>query len=168
MKGRILFKERQSFVGTWMWYLVIGICLLSLGATTFSFLIGRGTEAVIGLIIVTLVTGTITSLLYRSKLEVQIDSNNVYYRFVPFVNSEHSISKEDVKEIYVRNYKPIWEYGGWGYRVRPGKGKALIVSGKEGLQIIFQNGKKLLLGTQKSESLKYAVQKLKENWSSNG
>jgi len=103
-------------------------------------------------------------LFHFMKLQVEIDAGFIRYRFFPFVNSLRSISAEEVKKIYVRQYKPIWEYGGWGYRVRPGSGKAMNVKGNWGLQIEFSNGKKLLLGTQKPNELETALNELKVNW----
>jgi hypothetical protein len=49
----------------------------------------------------------------------------------------------------------IIEYGGWGIRKTfSGKGTAYNVKGKNGLQLVFKNGDRLLIGTQKAEELK--------------
>ena len=59
----------------------------------------------------------------------------------------------------VRRYSPILEYGGWGYR--PGRKKlALNVSGNQGLEIKFRNGRKLMIGTQKREDLERVIRRL--------
>jgi hypothetical protein len=61
---------------------------------------------------------------------------------------------------YVRKYNAIAEYGGWGWRLGLfGKGTAYNISGNEGLQLEFINGKKLLIGTQKLEALSGIVEK---------
>lgn len=151
-----------------MWYLVVGISLLSVGGTAVSLVFGRNSEAVIGLIIAALVTGAVIALFYRSKLIISIDSQRLYYKFAPFVSSEKTISQEDVKELRIREYKPILEYGGWGYRISIKNGKALNVSGNMGLQIVFKNGKRLLIGTQKPDLLRQAIRRLEENWKDNG
>lgn len=168
MKGKLLFKEEQSFVGTWMWYLVIGISLLSVGGTAVGFIFTSDSEGVIGLVIAALATGGIVVLFYTSKLHVSIDQEHLYYRYPPFVNSEKTISKDDIKEIYVRKYSPISEYGGWGYRFRFRSGRAMNITGDLGLQLVLKNDKKLLIGTQKPEAMKDAVRRLKENWGLDG
>ena len=56
------------------------------------------------------------------------------------------------------------EYGGWGYRISPRNGKAFNIKGSWGLQLVLSNGDKLLLGTQKPEELKKAIEQLKESW----
>ncbi|WP_425392635.1 hypothetical protein [Ekhidna sp.] len=169
MKGKIQFKEEQSFIGTWMFYLVIGITTLSfIGASITIWLNETKEEGIIGLIIAGVVCGGVVVLFIYSKLYVTIDDRAIYYRYPPFVNSEHKLTQTDIKEVYVREYNPIWEYGGWGYRIRPGKGRALNVSGNQGLQLELSNGKKILLGTQKPEAMKQAVRRLKENWGLDG
>lgn len=168
MKGKIIFKEEQSFVGTWMWYLVIGISLISVGGTALAVFYKQDTEGIVGLIIAATVTGGLILLFAFSKLYISIDQENLYYRYPPFVNREKTVSKNDVKEIYVREYKPIMEYGGWGYRFRFRSGKALNVAGNTGLQLITKNDKRILLGTQKPEEMERAVKRLKENWGIDG
>ncbi len=168
MKGKIIFKEEQSFVGTWMWYLVIGIAIVSVGGTIIGLVHTTDTEGIIGLVIAALVTGGIIILFFTSRLYISIDHNRLYYRYPPFVNTEKVITRDDVKEIYVRQYKPIWEYGGWGYRFRMRSGRALNVAGNTGLQLVTKNDKRILLGTQKPEEMERAVRRLKENWGIDG
>ncbi|WP_370089869.1 hypothetical protein [Ekhidna sp.] len=168
MKGKLIFKEEQSFVGTWMWYLVIGISLVSVGGTALAVFYRQDTEGIVGLIIAAIVTGGLVMLFIFSKLHISIDQENLYYRYPPFVNKEKKITKDDVKEIYIRQYSPIMEYGGWGYRISIRNGKALNVVGNTGLQLVTKNDKRILLGTQKSDELERAVRRLKENWGIDG
>lgn len=168
MKGKLLFKEEQTFVGTWMWYLIIGISVVSVGGAAIGLVFKHDSEGYVGLIIAAIVTIGLVLLFYTSKLSVSIDQHNLYYRFPPFVNSEKLLSQGDIKELYVRKYKPIMEYGGWGYRFRFRSGRAINVAGDVGLQLVLKNGKKLLIGTQKPEAMKEAVRRLKENWGLNG
>lgn len=168
MKGKIIFKEEQSFVGTWMWYLVIGISLFSVGGTILSLLQNPDNEGVIGLVIAAVVTGGIILLFSTSKLYISIDQEAIYYRYPPFVNNEKKITKADVDEIYVRKYRPIREYGGYGYRFRFRSGRAMNVAGNMGLQLNLKNNKRILIGTQKPEAMEQAVRRLKENWGIDG
>lgn len=169
MKGKLLFEEEQSFVNTWIFYLVIGLSVFAISGVGVSiWKDGFSSEKIAGLIIVFVVCLVIIIILGFSKLYLTIDSTTIYYRYPPFVNSEKRLTKDDVIELYVRQYKPIWEYGGWGYRVRPGKGRAMNVSGNKGLQFILKNNKQLLIGTQKPQELEWAIKRLKDNWGNNG
>lgn len=148
---------------------MLGIAIVSLiGTMVRVWNSERSSEAVVGLTITIIVSLGIITFFSLSKLMTTVDDKAIYYRFPPFVNSEKSLTKDDISEVYVRKYKPLTEYGGWGYRVRPGKGRALNVSGNMGLQIIRKNGKALLIGTQKPKELEKAIDRLKENWKLNG
>ena len=62
---------------------------------------------------------------------------------------------------YVRQYSPLLEYGGWGMRFGIfGKGNAWNISGDKGLQLVFTNQKKLLIGTNQPEKLAAILEKI--------
>ena len=62
----------------------------------------------------------------------------------------------------VEQYKPIREYGGWGYRFSlKGRGLALNTGGNKGLRIIMKDGFELLLSTQKENELRTVINDLK-------
>lgn len=166
MKGKIIFEEVQSFVGTRIWYIVIGISLLiivvrTIATTMLSISLDDG---LVGVTLSVIAMGGIVAFLATSRLYVIIDEHAIYYRFPPFIISEKQINKSDIQEMQVRKYKPIREYGGYGYRFRYRTGRAMNVSGNMGLQLRLKNGKKLLIGTQKPDSMQTVVRRLKENW----
>ena len=170
MKGKIIFKEEQSFIGTWIWYIVIGILVITIGIRLFALTQAKNdtTDVLVGLIIAAIVLGGVIVLLIVSRLSVVIDENRIYYRFPPFVSKEKYFGKDDIKEMNVRKYKPILEYGGYGYRYRFRSGRAMNIAGNMGLQLVLKNGKKVLIGTQKPDSMQSAVRRLKDNWEMNG
>lgn len=168
MKGKLIFEETQTFRGTWTWYLIIGVALIAIGGAIMSFFFTHEIEGYVSTIIATLITIAVLALLSVSKLTVCIDEHALYYKYPPFARNEKKIRKEDVEEMYVRKYRAIWEYGGYGYRFRFRSGRALNVSGNMGLQLVLKNGKRVLIGTQKSDLMETAVKKLWENWKANG
>ena len=94
-----------------------------------------------------------TLMFFVLRLETVVDEQGIHYRFFPFHITTRLKTWDEIEKAYVRVYKPITEYGGWGYRFAFGDGIALNVSGNVGLQILYKNGKKLLLGTKKREEL---------------
>ena len=165
MKAKILFKEEQRFLNTWLFYAVLGCsALATLGMAIPVWVRKETVESLAILAVPLLVVLAVILFFIKSKLCTKIDSNTIYYRFPPFIHYEKKLHKQDIIELYVRKYKPIWEYGGWGYRIRLGKGKALNVAGDQGLQIVLSNGKGFLIGTQEPEKLRRAIKKLQENW----
>jgi hypothetical protein len=58
----------------------------------------------------------------------------------------------------IRKYRPVLEYGGWGYRIFGNK-RAFNISGDMGLQLEFTDKSKLLIGTSQPEALAEALKK---------
>ena len=170
---KILFKEEQRFDQLW---LKIPLYILAIGNIAL-FVYGIIRQLVQGqpwgnnpmsdtaLLIVSFITIAIWAgvflLFEKSKLITNIYEKEIRLRFPPFFSKEKVFSIEIIKKMEVRKYNPILEFGGWG--VRHGlKGKAYNVKGNIGLQLYFKNGKKLLIGTQKQEQVKWAIRKMEE------
>ena len=93
-------------------------------------------------------------LFFIMKLETRITDTGISVRFYPLQLKFRHYNWEDIELAYIRNYSPLAEYGGWGIRYSlSGQGKALNVSGRTGLQLVFKDGRKLLIGTSKPEDL---------------
>ena len=71
-----------------------------------------------------------------------------------------------IEKYEVRKYNAFREYGGYGIKGRKpgrrfrGKGYAYNISGNTGLQLYLKDGKKVLIGTQRGEAIKYAMDKM--------
>ncbi|MHC4266088.1 MAG: DUF6141 family protein [Planctomycetota bacterium] len=97
------------------------------------------------------------------KLETEVRSDGLYVRFFPLHLHYKNLSFDDISEYFSRTYKPVLEYGGWGIRWGFGKsGKVYNVKGNRGLQLVFTNGKRLLIGSQKPEKLVEAINSIKQ------
>jgi len=97
------------------------------------------------------------------KVFIIIDKEGIHYRFPIFIRHEKFIPKEQIVSYDVRKYRPLSEYGGWGYRTRfiyINRGVAYNIMGNIGLQLYLTDGKKLLIGTQRPEAMKRAMKKL--------
>lgn len=98
------------------------------------------------------------------RLETIINENGISVRFFFFHLKWKNYSWEEIEKCYVRTYKPIAEYGGWGIKGKIfSDSRAFNVLGNMGLQIEFKNKKKLLIGTQKGEELEKLL-KAKGHW----
>ena len=53
-------------------------------------------------------------------------------------------------------YEPIAEYGGWGIKGLPGN-SALNARGNRGVRLTLQNGRRLLIGSQRPERLEEVI-----------
>lgn len=86
------------------------------------------------------------------RLDTEIRTDGIYVRFFPAGRQYKKYAWEDLEQLFVRQYEPIREYGGWG--IRGGKhNRAYNISGNQGLQLIFKDKKRVLIGTKRPDEL---------------
>lgn len=165
MNNEVLFTERQRFKQWWLWLIlfginglfIFGVCKQVIGGQQF----GNKPMSNTGLLIVTGLTFLLVLLFLNFRLETRIKTDGIYVRFFPFHLSFKHYAWNKLNKSYVRSYSAITEYGGWGLRTGlPGKSAAFNVSGNKGLQLEFDNNKKLLIGTNKPVELEEALIKI--------
>ena len=154
----ILFSERQKFTQWWLWAILIPIMLWPLwiiythtpgdgpnGHEDLSYL-----ESTILALLIVGITG-MTALL---ELRTEIDDQEIRIHFFPFLKK--TFLWRDISKAEVINYGFV---GGWGIRLWTKYGTVYNVKGKHGMAIILNNGKKYVIGTQKTEELKRVIAK---------
>ena len=154
MNDKIFFSEKQCFKQIWLWLILIGVN----GLFIFSFIrqvifglpFGGKPISNIGLIIMTILTLLLSFLFLNLRLETSIKANGIYVRFFPFHLTFKYYPWDKLNQSFVRKYNPIGEFGGWGLRGFS-KNRALCVSGDKGIQLVTQDGSKILIGTNKAE-----------------
>ncbi|MCY0967482.1 hypothetical protein [Chryseobacterium wangxinyae] len=145
------FYEIQRFRQWWLWLILIFI----LGITIYNIIDNHEYFSTGELIASAAVTAIVFILFFMIKLETKIDDLGIQVRFFPFHLQYRYFPWKKIKKVSIRSYSPITEYGGWGLRFGMfGRGKAYNISGNIGLQLVFKDGKKLLIGTQKSVEMK--------------
>jgi hypothetical protein len=158
MESEVLFSEKQRF--QW-WVMVLFIVVNGFILTGIYFKLQN--DATIAsevannssLIVVACLGIIFTFIFFLFRLDTQIKGDGIYVRFLPLRLKYRHYSWKDLSKIYVREYSPLGEYGGWGIRYTfSGAGKAYNISGKIGLQLEFTTGKKVLIGTHKGEEIK--------------
>lgn len=132
------------------------IVLISFGILFTSFLIqllgnipiGNNPVSDIAFALILSATGLFFFFLFRIKLITRISRSGIKYRLYPFHSSFREIEWSAIARAEVIKYKPIRDYGGWGYRNSFGKkGTAFSISGDYGIAIDLKSGKRVLLGT---------------------
>lgn len=158
MEETNLFSETQKFKQWWIWLILIGINGLFLYSIYQQVICGKpfGTNPAsnAGLFLSLGVSLTFSILFSFIQLETRIKNDGIYVKFFPFQVSYKRYTWDQLTKCYIRQYNPIGEYGGWGFRMGLfGKGRAFNVSGDMGLQLEFTNNRKLLIGTAKPAEL---------------
>ena len=102
--------------------------------------------------------GTLIFLTLFGRLSVEVRPDALYVHHYPLVREER-IEYTSLASCEVVTYRPILDYGGWGIRCGRGdRGRALNVSGNRGVQLVFTNGRRLLIGSRQADDLAGAVQ----------
>jgi len=157
-------KQREKW---WVWAVMIGVnlifvvgCILQIG---FERPFGDNPMNDTGLIITSVVIFFISLLVLSGNLQTYINREGIFVRYSPYHFKYLFYAWKDISHVYVRNYHPFREFGGWGMRLSPWHltGKtvhftrniAYSVGGNTGLQIELKNGKKILVGTQQPDKL---------------
>ncbi|HET8753965.1 MAG TPA: hypothetical protein VFM59_06345, partial [Salinimicrobium sp.] len=105
------------------------------------------------------------SLIFFFKLKTTIDTTGISARFGGGNIFFRQYKWQEISECYVREYRPLTEYGGWGIR-GIGKPEAYTTSGKYGIQIISISGEQFLIGTQKPDEVKVILKNYQQKLNS--
>ncbi|MBO6183406.1 MAG: hypothetical protein J6O88_01780 [Chryseobacterium sp.] len=159
MENKLEFTEKQRFTQWWLWLLLSAVMIYAI----YNYIEDRQYFSTLELTLSIALPILIIILFLSLRLETKIDEHGISVRFFPFQITFRYYPWKNIKKAYVRKYSPLGEYGGWGIRLGLfGTGKAYNVKGNQGLQIILNNEKKVLIGTQKQNELKSYLENLKK------
>ena len=162
------FKEIQRFRQRWLWLILT--CTMLLLAGVFGY--GLFQQLVLGkpwgdrpvsdqelLLIGTstlLLVGGLIYLFYSLRLITEVRPEGLMIRFYPLHTK--MIPYHKIKSCEARTYRPLLEYGGWGIKYGPG-GWAYNVLGNRGVQLTLEDGKRVLIGSQRVDELERAIKR---------
>lgn len=156
--AKYVFKETQRFNQPWVWGILILVSLITLYGMISQPI--DGWEAVIPIIIL----GLVILLFVSMQLKTRIDENGLTFSFSPFIG-QRKYSIEQIQTLELIEYNSLLKFGGWGIRYNLNMW-AYNVGGKHGLIVSLKN-KKFLIGTQKPEEMKHAIEQFNELKSGN-
>lgn len=110
-------------------------------------------------VVMTVFIAGVILLVTFTQLHTEVSDEGIAYKMRPFHRQWRRIPWNEIQTAYVREYKPLREYGGWGVRIGL-NGKAYNVKGNQGLQVELVSGQKILIGTQRPEELQSVLDEL--------
>ena len=147
----VIYSEKQKF-GAWymslLFYVMAALCLYTLYRLWGQEMNWVHFLAPV-LALISIVAMASVSLVTR------IETRAINVGFPPF--SKREIPKSEISNAYVRQYSPLGEYGGWGYRTGR-NGKAYSTMGDQGLQLELRDGSRILIGTQRPAQLRKVIE----------
>jgi hypothetical protein len=160
------FNETQKFRQWWILALLVIIGLVNIWGIIQQIILGipfgNNPSSNLMLILIAVFYFLMMAFILSIRLMTKIDRETIAIRFFPFHRKMKKFKWYEIEKAYVRKYKPIREYGGWGIRIGF-KGKAYNISGNMGLQLEFKNGKKILIGTAQPGKLEDFLKQLQSS-----
>lgn len=160
MTKTVIFAEQQRFRQRWVWILLIGSGGIAWWSLIQQAILGspfgnRPSPDFVLWIIWALFGVGMPWLFYSLRLVTQVRQDSILIRFYPF--PAKVLEFERIGSFYVRQYRPLREYGGWGIRCSGKNGMAYNVSGDRGVQLEMVDGKRILIGSMNPERLAEAL-----------
>ncbi|MEI8280663.1 MAG: hypothetical protein WCG87_12970 [Bacteroidota bacterium] len=161
---QVVFTESQRSGQTWWVFLLILAVAIFVGIR-LSRMKKEGKKITLALKLLLITCGVLPCvfifIFMCMKLNTRIDNTAVYYGFSLSDNASEKIPWSSVQKAYVRQYKPLAEYGGWGMREGTrDSDRAFNVAGDMGLQLQYDKGNRMLIGTQKPEEIRQLLRQL--------
>ncbi len=174
----MLFREEQRYKKPRIRYILTAMVVIMIVSTTFlirQLLSTSPDDTANENERIVLITATIFLILFtigfvsnfsRLKMITKITERGIQVSYPPILRKGRIIARGDVQRFEIRQYNPLIEFGGWGIKTRgrPFRrrqyGSTLTAYGRSGLQLYLRNGKKLLIGTQRPQALRHAVEKM--------
>jgi len=173
MVSRLIYREEQSFRQSIIPWIMLASILFIIGGFSVSFYqqlyLGKpyGNEPMSnnGLIWSSIVSFIVLSAVFifilSGRLVTEIWTDGIRYKFTPLIRKIRFIPLAEIVEVKVEKYRPIIEFGGWGWRRRlMARKRAFNVSGSIGVRVTLKNRSQILFGTRQQEEMKRAVEKM--------
>lgn len=156
-----LFRERTFFYRNWLIWAVLILVLTILVFTNANA--DRSPEEAKAILWTSVVVfGVIASVMFIN-LQVNIDSEGIRWRLLPFIRWKKA-QWDEIKSISLVRYNPLFQYGGWGIRYSFRKGWAYNIAGNKGLEITKKDGKQVLLGTMSEDQCSELIETLRRKF----
>jgi len=170
---RLIYREEQSFRQSNIIWIML--------AATLMFLIGMGVgfynQLYLGKpygdepmsdkgllwsgIISFVVLSVVFLILHSGSLVTEIWTDGIRYKFSPLIRKIKHIPVTEIASASVEKYRPVAEFGGWGWRKNFFGGKmACMVRGRIGIRVIRKKNRQVMSGTQKENEMKLAIEKM--------
>ncbi|ESA33884.1 hypothetical protein N836_19810 [Leptolyngbya sp. Heron Island J] len=160
------YQEVQRFSSLgWVWLVILPIAGLIWYSAYQQLIAGQpvGTRSApdLMLIIYWFAFGIAMPLLFLGGgMRTEVRANGLHLHALPFPFCSKYIDYNAIQTYEARKYRPLRDFDGWGIRFGLG-GKAYTVSGNQGVQIVFKDGRRLLIGSQHPDQLVDAINRYK-------
>jgi len=170
---RLIYKEEQPFRQSVIPWIMLVAVIFVIGGISIGFYqqlyLGKpyGNEPMSdkGLLWSSILSFVLMSAAFifilSGNLVTEIWTDGIRYKFPPVLRKTRHIPLNEIVAVEVGKYRPIVEFGGWGWRKRfLSRKTAYNVSGRIGIRVTRKNGSQILFGTRQQDEMKRAVNKM--------
>ncbi len=159
-----VYREVQHFRQWWVWLIVVAVAGLGWWTLIQQLILGRplGDDPLPdwGAWLVWVLFGIgLPLLLWNTRLVTEVAPGRLTISFWPL--TRRTIPLAALQETAVRSYNPLREYGGWGVKGWSRRNIAYNVSGDRGVQLLLEDGRRVLIGSQRPEELARSIEALR-------
>ncbi len=155
--GKVLYTER-TWAPLWVLVLLWTACIAAAVAAIYDLqqgsepmsAVGAGLTASAVLLFPMLIT------LVFTRLDVEVRTDCLRIAFGPIHLARKRITFSEIESVRGVSYRPLREFGGWGFRPR-GKRTAWTIRGNQALQVTLRNGKQVYVGSRFPQRLEERV-----------
>lgn len=150
----------KKFLSLFLFFIIISLTFIQIfgGVRIGSHPAPNG--LLIGLSIISLI---IVVVFFKMHLLLNITADFIEYQYFPYQLKKRRILFNDISEVYVRKYNALTEFGGWGMKYTPKNGRCFTIQGDDGLQLILNNNKKILIGIKDPDIVESSLTKIKKS-----
>lgn len=94
---------------------------------------------------------------YKLKLTITLYPEYIDINYNPL--TKRQIAYDQIAQAKATEYSPIKEYAGWGVKGWSSQKMAYNVKGNQGVELTLQDGRIVMLGSQKATALELAISK---------
>jgi hypothetical protein len=147
-------REYQAFNQWWLWSIIITAAIPTFGFLLYQVITGEqiGTKPAsntVLFILTLLLPMPMFFGFYFAELSTIIDSTGIEYGWNLPTSDLNFIPWSEIKSIDLIEYKFV----GYGYKISRDYGTVYNTKGNKGIQIIKNNGSKILIGTSNADDL---------------
>ena len=149
----VSYSEKQRFSQWWLWLILIGAASIPFFGLYYQIGLdkpfGNNPLSDTGLMIFAVLMIAFLGFFFLMRLNLTLDREGITVRFFPFFT--RAVTWEEVEHLQVVNYGFV---GGYGIRLTHRFGTVYNMSGRWGLLIYLEGGKRFCVGTRNKDELR--------------
>jgi hypothetical protein len=150
-----VYRESQNPL--WAYVLILAICLCVVPPMVASLFGTPNVPLVFAILVTGITSAIILAIMLVIGMFIEVSNENLVVRWGVFKYTILTVSLKSIRSAEVVTFSPITDFGGWGIRMGKG-GWAYFMSGTQGVQVVTNENKKYIIGSDTPNLLYKVIQ----------